>query len=45
MDGCGDFIAMSVFNIARDKGLLISDTIAIPEPYVQINEVTIDGEV
>lgn len=45
MDASGDFIAMSVFNLAVNKGLLMGDTVAIPEPYVQINEISIDGEV
>lgn len=44
MDGCGKCIAVSVFNLAVGKGMIVGDSIAIPEPFVQLNEVTVDGE-
>merc|ERR1740124_348079 len=44
MDSAGDCIVASVFNLAVGKGMIIGDSIAIPEPFVQINEVTLTDE-
>jgi hypothetical protein len=45
MDSSGECIALSVFNIAVDKGLLLGDTVAIPEPFLQNNQASFDDEV
>jgi len=44
MDQQGECIAVSVFNLAVGKGVIIGDSVAIPEPYVEVIEVNIDGE-
>lgn len=37
VDKEGTCVAVSVFNIAQNKGFIIGDSIAIPEPYVTDN--------
>ena len=45
MDSNSDCILLNVFNLAVGKGLLLGDTVAVPEPFVQINNVSVDNEV
>lgn len=45
MDSNSDCILLSVFNLAVGKGLLLGDTVAIPEPFIQMNNVSVDNEV
>jgi len=44
MDASSDCIVVSVFNLANGKGLLLGDTVAIPEPFVQNNAFSIENE-
>lgn len=34
VDKDGSCVAVTVFNLANGKGVIIGDSIAIPEPYV-----------
>jgi len=44
IDSSGKCIAVSVFNLAVGKGMIVGDSVAIPEPFVQLHEVTVEGE-
>lgn len=44
IDSSGKCIAVSVFNLAIGKGLIVGDSVAIPEPFVQLNEIALDDE-
>lgn len=34
MDKLGHVVAVTVFNMAESRGVIIGDSVAIPEPYV-----------
>ncbi|XP_070574963.1 tetratricopeptide repeat protein 5-like [Ptychodera flava] len=44
VDAEGTCFAVTVYNIAPGYGVIIGDTVAIPEPYAQLNQVEHDGK-
>lgn len=42
IDSAGNCIAVSVFNLAVGKGMIVGDAVAIPEPFCQLHEVKTD---
>lgn len=45
MDKSGLVIVTTVFNLADGKGVIIGDSVAIPEPYVTDVDFTFNGNV
>lgn len=45
VDSSGVCIAVSVFNLADGKGVIIGDSVAIPEPYVTDVDFTYEENV
>lgn len=45
MDKSGVVIVTTVFNLADGKGVIIGDSVAIPEPYVTNVDFTFNGNV
>ena len=45
MDGRGTCIAVSAYNVAVGKGVIVGDSVTIPEPFVQEINVSIGDEV
>ena len=45
MDKEGICVSITVYNIAPGYGVKIGDSVAIPEPYVQVVDVNYKGEV
>ena len=44
IDSTGRCVAVSVFNLAVGKGMIVGDSVAIPEPFVQEHEVIVEGK-
>lgn len=42
IDSTSNCIAVSVFNLAVGKGMIVGDSVAIPEPFIQNHEVELD---
>ena len=40
-----DIVAVSVYNLAQNAAFNIGDAIAIPEPYVQVNDFDFNNQV
>ena len=44
VDAQGNCIAVTVYNIAAGRGVSAGDSVAIPEPYVQVTKVAISDD-
>lgn len=45
IDKEGQCIPVTVFNMAAGAGFVVGDTIAIPEPFVQLTDFTVEEKV
>lgn len=45
MDKNEDCVAVSVFNLAIGKGVIVGDSVALPEPYLEEVNLQLDEQV
>ena len=45
MDREGTCIAVSAYNVGVGKGVIVGDSVTLPEPYVQDINISIEDEV